>query len=143
MVVEGVLSQNLPWKLVAIGAGLAVVAELLRIPSLPFAVGIYLPVATMTPVFLGGLIRGIMERRATSAEDRKGRRERGILFGSGLVGGEGLLGVGIAAFAVLTSRSPGGYGAAWAGPLEAWMPLAPFAVLVWLLYRSARGRKPA
>ncbi len=143
LVVEGVLSQNLPWGLVAIGAGLAIVAELLRIPALPFAVGIYLPVSTMTPVFVGGLIRGLMERRAASDEERKGRRERGILFGSGLVGGEGLLGVGIAAWAVITATRPQGFGAAWAGPLEHVFPLAPFGLLIWLLYRAARGRKAA
>ena len=143
LVVEGVLSQNLPWLLVGIGAGIAILAELCRIPALPFAVGIYLPVATMTPVFLGGLVRLIMERRAADEGERKSRRERGVLFGSGLVGGEGLLGVGIAAFALIAGRRPGGLGATWAGPLEHWLPLLPFAGLVWLLWRAARGRKAA
>ena len=68
------LQQSLPWGFVAIGVGIALVAELLRIPSLPFAVGVYLPVATMVPVFLGGLLRGAMERSAGSEEERLARR---------------------------------------------------------------------
>jgi putative OPT family oligopeptide transporter len=139
LVIEGVLARDLPWLLVGIGAAIAAVAELFRLPSLAFAVGIYLPVSTMTPVFLGGLIRWVQERRASSDVERIARRERGVLFGSGLVGGEGLLGVGIAAYAVLTTRAPDGLGSAWAGPLEPFVPLLPFAVLVWLLWRAARG----
>lgn len=97
LVIDGVLDRQLPWGLVALGAGIAVAAELGRIPSLPFAVGVYLPVSTMVPVFLGGLLRWGIERRAGSDEDKASRKERGILLGSGLVGGEGLMGVLIAA----------------------------------------------
>jgi putative OPT family oligopeptide transporter len=97
LVIEGVLDMELPWTLVAIGAGIALVAELFRLPSLPFAVGVYLPVTTMVPVFLGGMLRWFMERRAASEEAKVRRRENGVLFGSGLVGGEGLMGVLIAA----------------------------------------------
>ncbi|MDX1674003.1 MAG: oligopeptide transporter, OPT family, partial [Longimicrobiales bacterium] len=87
LVIDGVLAQNLPWTLVFIGAGIAVVVELLRIPSLPFAVGVYLPVSTMFPVFLGGLLRLFMLRQVEGdPEAKRARRDRGILFGSGLVG---------------------------------------------------------
>ena len=96
LVIEGVLQQHLPWALVGIGAGLAILAAVIRIPSLPFAVGVYLPVTTMVPVFLGGLLRMAMERRSANDDDKAERRERGILLGSGLVGGEGLFGVVIA-----------------------------------------------
>jgi putative OPT family oligopeptide transporter len=139
IVIEGVLSQNLPWLLVGIGAVIAVLAELLGIPSLAFAVGIYLPLATMSPVFVGGLIRWIAERRARNEEDRRDRRERGILFGSGLVGGEGLLGVGIATYAVFTERAPQGIGSEWAGGLAPWVPVVPFAFLLWMLWRAAHA----
>ncbi|HSF14891.1 MAG TPA: oligopeptide transporter, OPT family [Vicinamibacteria bacterium] len=138
LVVEGVLSQNLPWVLVGIGAAIALAAELVGIPSLAFAVGIYLPVSTMTPVFIGGLVRWLAERRAGSEERVRERREGGVLFGSGLVGGEGLLGVAIAAYAVARTRAPEGFGSGWAGPFEPWFPLLPFAVLVWLLWRATR-----
>lgn len=116
LVIEGVLDQQLPWGFVAIGIGIALVCELFRIPSLPFAVGVYLPVSTMTPLFLGGLLRGWFERRAKSEAEAAGYRERGVLLGSGFVGGEGLLGVGIAAVAFVQNRKPEGFGTDWLGP---------------------------
>ncbi|HWM27349.1 MAG TPA: oligopeptide transporter, OPT family [Woeseiaceae bacterium] len=115
LVIEGVLDQQLPWGFVAIGIGIAIACELLKIPSLPFAVGVYLPVSTMTPVFLGGLLRGWFERRAKSAGEAADYRERGVLLGSGFVGGEGLLGVGIAAVAFMQNRKPDGIGTEWLG----------------------------
>ena len=96
LVIEGVLEAKLPWALVGIGVGIAVAAELARLPSLPLAVGVYLPVSTMATVFAGGLLRWWMERRAATEEERLRRREQGVLFGSGLVGGEGVLGVLVA-----------------------------------------------
>jgi putative OPT family oligopeptide transporter len=110
LVIDGVLQQQLPWVLVGIGALLAIACELLRIPSLPFAVGVYLPVATMTPIFLGGMLRRYAERSAKNAQQLEARRERGILLGSGFVGGEGLLGVVVAAVTLLLGRRPAGLG---------------------------------
>ena len=110
LVIDGVLQQQLPWLLVGIGALIAIACELLRIPSLPFAVGVYLPVATMTPIFLGGLLRRYAERSAKSDEMLEARRERGILLGSGFVGGEGLLGVVVAAVTIGLGRRPAGMG---------------------------------
>ncbi len=101
LVIEGVLQSSLPWGLVGIGVLITVVVELLKIPSLPFAVGVYLPVTTMVPVFLGGVLRKYLEKGARSPAEADERREQGVLFGSGLVGGEGLMGVGIAAAAFI------------------------------------------
>ncbi|ANO50612.1 OPT family oligopeptide transporter [Woeseia oceani] len=115
LVIEGVLDQQLPWGFVGIGIGIALLCELLKVPSLPFAVGVYLPVSTMTPLFLGGLLRGFFERQAKSRDVAAVRRERGILLGSGFVGGEGLLGVGIAAVAFVQNRKPEGIGTEWLG----------------------------
>lgn len=140
LVIDGVLAQSLPWTLVAIGGGIAIVAELLRIPSLPFAVGVYLPVSTMFPVFLGGLLRMTLERRATSEEDRIARRDRGILFGSGLVGGEGLIGVviaGAAGYAVSRGQAPWSLGYEWAGAAAPWLALALFVALIAYFWRLA------
>jgi len=66
-------------------------------------------------VFLGGLLRGLLERSSTSEEQTTDRREKGILLGSGFVGGEGLLGVGIAAVAFIYGSKPEGIGTAWMG----------------------------
>ena len=115
LVIDGVLDQNLPWALVGLGVGIALICEILRIPSLPFAVGVYLPVSTMTPIFVGGLIRLWMERSARDETQAADRRERGVLLGSGFVGGEGLLGVGIALVAVVQSKRPDGIGTDWLG----------------------------
>jgi putative OPT family oligopeptide transporter len=99
LVVDGVLDQSLPWGLIFIGVGIAAVAALLRVPTLPFAVGVYLPLSTMGAVFLGGLLRWYLARRRPT-EVAESRRERGILFGSGLVGGGGLTGVLLAVWVV-------------------------------------------
>ncbi len=145
LVIEGVLQSSLPWGLVAIGAALALVAEAVKIPSLPFAVGVYLPVSTMVPVFFGGALRWLAERRAGSEEVAADRRERGILFGSGLVGGEGLLGVGIAGYAFYAERAPEGWGFEWAGAAAPAIATAVFAGLGWLLWRRVTrgGAAPA
>ena len=130
LVIEGVLQNALPWILVGIGVLIAIISELLRVPSLPFAVGVYLPLTTMVPVFFGGLLRMYLERTAVSPEAATERRERGILFGSGLVGGEGLLGVGIAAAAVIQKSAPAGFGFEWAGSAAPWVALLAFILLV-------------
>jgi putative OPT family oligopeptide transporter len=140
LVIDGVLAQELPWTLVGIGVGIALIAEAFRIPSLPFAVGVYLPVSVMVPVFVGGLLRMTLERGARDVADREGRRDRGILLGSGLVGGEGLVGVaiaGAAAWAVAQGRAPWSLGTAWAGAAAPWLALALFAALIWYFRRVA------
>jgi putative OPT family oligopeptide transporter len=92
LVIDGVLDQNLPWVLILIGVGIAAVASLFKIPVLAFAVGVYLPLSTMAAVFLGGLMRWLLTPNVPP-EIAEERRERGVLFGSGLVGGGGLTGV--------------------------------------------------
>ena len=138
LVIDGVLAQSLPWTLVAVGAGIAIIVELLRIPSLAFAVGVYLPVSTMMPVFLGGLLRFVLQRRATTEQERVARRDRGILLGSGLVGGEGLVGVviaGAAGLAVSRGQEPWSVGFAWAGAAADWLALALFVALIAVFWR--------
>ncbi|TAL85359.1 MAG: oligopeptide transporter, OPT family [Rhodanobacter sp.] len=140
LVIDGVMGHSLPWSLIGIGIGIAVLCELLRIPSLAFAIGVYLPLSTMTPIFLGGLLRAWMTRKRNDETDA--RVERGVLLGSGLVGGEGLLGVGIAAVAFIHGARPAGFGTAWAGsPLG--VHLAGVAALVALIaWFAHRVRSP-
>lgn len=138
LVIEGVLEQSLPWTLVLLGAGLAIVAELARIPSLPFAVGVYLPVTTMVPVFLGGLLKWQVQRRAKTEDEVQKKTEAGVLFGSGLVGGEGLLGVVIAGVAFVQGTAPAGIGSGWAGPLAPLMGLLAFGGLAFAFWRRTQ-----
>ncbi len=138
IVIEGVLDNALPWGLVGIGVVIAIIVELFRIPSLPFAVGVYLPVATMMTVFLGGLVRNIMERTSNSEEEKEQRRENGILIGSGFVGGEGLLGVAIAGVAFYYGRAPRGIGEEWAGSFAPILGLAVFGLLAYIFIKRLK-----
>jgi putative OPT family oligopeptide transporter len=142
LVIDGVLEQNLPWGLVAIGAGIAIVAELFRIPSLPFAVGVYLPVSTMTPIFFGGMLKLWLEKSARDEPQAIDRRDKGVLLGSGFVGGEGLLGVGIAGVAFIQGARPAGFGTGWLGP-DWLVNFASFVVFLlfatWFVRRIRRG----
>ena len=93
-IIEGVLSGVLPWDLVLTGTGLAIGAMLCGVSGLAFAIGVYLPLATMAPLFVGGCVRALVERsRGRRAE---GDSDPGILAASGLVAGEGLAGVAVA-----------------------------------------------
>lgn len=103
LVIDGVLDQNLPWALIFIGVGIAGVAALFRIPTLAFAVGVYLPLSTMGAVFLGGFLRWLLTRNQPETDSER-RREKGVLFGSGLVGGGGLTGVLLAVWVVAARR---------------------------------------
>ncbi len=103
--IDGVLSGNLPWELILTGAAIAGAAAIMGLPALPFAVGLYLPLATMAPVFVGGVIRYFVEERITGDDElKKTRKEKGILFGSGLIAGEGVMGVLIAIYAFLVIK---------------------------------------
>ncbi len=141
-VLDGVLGGNLRWDLVGIGAGFAVVVALFRIPPLPFAVGMYLPLYTMTPVFIGGLIRHYVDKKYKLDDDARGK-DQGVLLGSGLIAGEGLMGVVIAVFAVALSRTPKylqiHYSPEWLGQI---VSVIMFAILGWFLYSiAAKSRK--
>jgi len=141
IVIEGVLDNALPWTLVGIGVVIAIGAELFKIPSLPFAVGVYLPVATMMTVFLGGLLRHFMEKTSKSEEEKEQRRGNGILLGSGLVGGEGLLGVAIAGVAFYYGRAPRGIGEEWAGAFAPFLGLAAFGLLTYIFINRIKSTK--
>jgi putative OPT family oligopeptide transporter len=93
-IIEGVLAGALPWDLVLTGAGLAIAAMLCGVSGLAFSIGIYLPLATMAPLFVGGCVRALVERNQAPAA--VGDSDTGILAASGLVAGEGLAGVAIA-----------------------------------------------
>ena len=139
-VIEGVLQADLPWGLVLTGASLALMAELLSVPSLPFAVGIYLPLSTMTPVFVGGCIRYFMEKKQTKISGETGS-EQGVLLGSGFIAGEGLMGVFIAAFAAFSGHLPYGLGIRWPEPWGHLISLAAFTVLAAFLINRSRNNK--
>jgi putative OPT family oligopeptide transporter len=145
-VVEGVLTQSVPWELVLTGAGIAAIVELLGIPALPFAVGMYLPLTTMSPIFVGGVIRRLVESGAKGDKRKlETRREGGVLFSSGLIAGEGLMGVVIAGYTFAVSKwnwtKWEGWGHDWSGPFGPVVALSVFACVGYLVWRSAVRNK--
>lgn len=102
MIVEGVMGGNLPWNLVFAGAFIGIVVEVLGIPVLPFAVGLYLPIHLSTPMMIGGLVRLFLEKRKNMDEKaKKDMIDNGVLYCSGLIAGEGLIGILLAVFAII------------------------------------------
>lgn len=102
MIVEGVMGGNLPWTLVGIGAFIAIVVEVLGIPVLPFAIGLYLPIHLSTPMMVGGAVKWLVEKKKNSSEkEKKDADENGVLFSSGLIAGEGLVGIFLAILAII------------------------------------------
>jgi len=112
-IIKGLLSQNLPWGLVLVGVFISVTLELCGVRSLSFAVGSYLPIATTAPIFAGGLVRAVVERKTGAREESE--IGSGTLFSSGLIAGGSLCGI-LYAILVGTGRI--------AGPqsIGAWLP---------------------
>ena len=138
-VLDGVLDGNLRWDLVGVGAIFAVLVMLIKIPPLPFAVGMYLPLYTMTPVFIGGMIRHFIQKTYSSQNESSEKgKEQGVLLGSGLIAGEGLMGVVIAILAVIMSKTPKwlviDWRPEWLGEV---VSVILFSLLGWFLYRVA------
>lgn len=98
MITEGVMNGNLPWALVFIGVFAAVVVEILGIPVLPVAIGLYLPLELSATIMIGGVIRWIVDKKSADSDNEAGG---GILFCSGLIAGEGLVGILLAILAVV------------------------------------------
>jgi putative OPT family oligopeptide transporter len=102
MIVEGVMGGNLPWNLVFAGVFIAIVVEVLGIPVLPFAIGLYLPIYLSVPMMLGGALRWFLEKRKyTSEKDRTNTVQSGVLYSSGLIAGEGIVGILLAVLAII------------------------------------------
>ena len=98
MVVEGVMNGTLPWDLIIIGVAIAIVIEIMGLPVLPVAIGLYLPIHLSVPMFIGGLIREYFERKKSDKETI----DKGVLYCSGLIAGEGIVGILIAVLALIT-----------------------------------------
>jgi putative OPT family oligopeptide transporter len=123
LVIEGVMGGNLPWSLVFTGVGIGVAIELLGLPVLPIAIGMYLPIHLSTPIMAGGLIRRVLDKRAEkSGADKKVIKEKtdsGILYASGLIAGEGLIGIILAVLTVAGIKTQLGFDIGQIGALVA------------------------
>jgi putative OPT family oligopeptide transporter len=144
-IVQGVMMGNLPWGPILVGVMLGTAIELVGVSSLPFAIGLYLPLSLSTPIMAGGLLSLAIKKASKSPKEAAQRGEKGILFGSGLVAGDALIGVAVA-IAIYASD---GYRAFYegneaeplTGALGPWVSLAAFAALMIIFWGMTRYRK--
>jgi putative OPT family oligopeptide transporter len=154
-IIKGILSQQLPWGLVLLGVMIAVVLELAGIPSLAFAVGVYLPVAVSAPIFVGGLVRWLVDKdlvkklrgRNLTEEEVIAETDKspGVLLASGYIAGGALAGIMVALATEFLSGTmltftawSETYNPFYAGNHSDWLALLPFLVLAILLYYTGR-----
>lgn len=155
-IIKGMLDRKLPWGLVLFGVMIAVVLELSGVSSLAFAVGVYLPFSTSTPIFVGGLVRWLVdwrrrhELRAHNLDQAQlqadSDRSPGVLLASGYIAGGAIAGIVIAFMAAALSKVDSRitdwavkHNPLFAGPHSDWLALLPFAALCGFLYIVARG----
>jgi uncharacterized oligopeptide transporter (OPT) family protein len=151
--IKGILSFNLDWQFVLVGVFIAIVVELCGIKALSFAIGIYLPLSTTLPIFIGGAIRGIAEWRKRKRNIQVAPEEedlgKGNLFATGLVAGGALAGV-IVAFlfasdkvSIQLAKANAEHGIAGTLGTEGykWLGVAFFALMGIVLYRIATSNR--
>lgn len=132
-VIDGVMQANLPWALILLGVGITFFIELMGIPSLAFAVGVYLPLSALVPIYIGGIVRYCVDKRRKTQSDAAD----GILFSSGLIAGEGLTGILLAAYAFGFGKASG-IGLSLSAPWDQLLSVSVFVALALWLYRIAR-----
>lgn len=131
LVVKGVMEANLPWNLVFIGMGAALVVELLGIRSLPFSIGLYLKIHLSTPIIIGGILHWLLVERRSEKPIVGIKTTRGTLFASGLIAGDAFLGVALAGF----TYAKVSLALEWLPSISPAITLIPFLILVFLLAR--------
>jgi putative OPT family oligopeptide transporter len=135
-IIEGLMAGNLPWDLVLSGGGLSIGAMLCGVSGLAFAIGVYLPLATMAPLFVGGCVRALSQR---GQGDSQSKSDPGVLAASGLVAGEGLAGILVAALVAAKAVSKDS-ATILAGPAGDWAVVATILALCVFLHNSAKKR---
>ena len=155
-IIKGILSHKLPWTLVLLGVMIAIVLEMSGIPSLAFAVGVYLPLSSSSPIFIGGMVRLLVDKyvrrkfaRQNLTEEQlvaEGDKSPGVLMASGYIAGGALAGI---IFAFLNSMPAlsnfndkigawAGHNPFFHGNFENFLPLIPFVIITVLLYLAGR-----
>jgi putative OPT family oligopeptide transporter len=136
-IVEGVLAGALPWGLVLSGGGLSIGAWLCGVSPLAFAIGVYLPLSTMAAIYVGGCVRLLADRGRGDSQKASG--DPGVLAASGLVAGEGLAGVLVAAL-VAAQLVPRSMSPQLTGITGETVAVGAVVLVCWLLYRASSTR---
>ncbi len=143
MVVEGVMGGTLHWTLIFMGVFIAIAVEVLGIPVLAFAIGLYLPIHLSSPIFVGGIIKWYVEskKKYDNEAQKKHSVESGVLYSAGMIAGEGLVGILLAVFAVLglDFDMSGIYGDSFTS-VGNWVGLVVFALLLATLFYMCRKK---
>ncbi len=146
-IVQGLMHSELPWLPIIVGGMIAFAVELLGISSLPFAIGLYLPLSLSTPLMTGGLV-ALLVKKVSKKDEFKKKNEQGILFASGLVAGDALIGVSVAFMLVYIPKyreffyAHEGFGSTLTGVYGPWVSLVMFFGLAALIGHLAyRGFK--
>lgn len=101
MIVEGIMDAKLPWVLVFMGVFLALALEVLRVPVMPFAIGLYLPIYLSCGIMVGGVVRLFLDKKKEAEAKKKEMISNGTLYCAGMIAGEGLVGILMAVFAII------------------------------------------
>ena len=141
LIIEGVMDGNLPWGLVLIGVFIAVVVEVLGIPVLPFAIGVYLPVQLNACIMVGGLVRLALDKLKRDKEEKDAIINDGVLFCSGMIAGEGLVGILLALLAVFGIGSAIDLSGFIPAPIFNIGSLVLFAIIILTLLKFSLFRK--
>ena len=156
-IIKGILDRKLPWALVLLGVMIAVTLEMSFVPALAFAVGVYLPLSASSPIFIGGLVRWLVDRRMRQHANRahltseehaaESDKSPGVLLASGYIAGGAIAGIIIAFLAGVLDRFDdaltkwsAAHNPFFAGPHSDWLSLIPFLVICLVLYRVGREK---
>jgi putative OPT family oligopeptide transporter len=164
-IIKGILSRQLPWALVLLGVMISIVLEMCAIPALAFAVGVYLPVSSSLPIFIGGAVRWLVDRRSRNMAEKASEgaetlseaelaaqsdRSPGVLMASGYIAGGAIAGIGIAfsagvlgAFDRDITKLMEGVNPVFNGPWSDLLSCLPFLGLMALLFRAGTRRSKA
>ncbi len=143
LIIDGILTQKLPWGLVLIGIFLALVMELVGVSSLPFAVGLYLPLSSSAPIMAGGIIRALVDRKRRGSAS-EAEFSPGVLMSSGYIAGAAICGIIVAGLAGVGWDQAINFSSLLGHLSEAdWFAMIPFAVLMYILYRVGTAKDKA
>lgn len=146
IIIEGVMGGTLPWVLIFLGVFIAIVVEILGIPVLAFAIGLYLPIHLSAAIMMGGLVRWKVERKTkySSEKQKKECVDKGILYSAGMIAGEGIVGILLAVLAVIGLDKAIDFSSIYGNNFQTegnWVSIVAFFFLILSIFFFCRKKK--